>query len=236
MNDLTSVTDSAILTMSSREISELVEKRHDNVKRTIDTLSKQGVISYPQIEDGEKSANGVIEKIYKIGKRDSFVIVAQLSPEFTARLVDRWQELENRESNPIANLTRIDLIKLALHSEEERLALEEKNKELTADSEALSRIAKSDGSLCITDAAKTLQIRPKDLFQWLRMNKWIYKRIGCAHDCGYQDKINQALLEHKSTTILRSDGSDKITQQVRITPEGLEKLSKLISTDIKKVA
>ena len=30
------------------------------------------------------------------GKRDSIVVVAQLSPEFTARLVDRWQELANR--------------------------------------------------------------------------------------------------------------------------------------------
>ena len=31
---------------------------------------------------------------YRLEKRDSFVVVAQLSPEFTARLVDRWQELE----------------------------------------------------------------------------------------------------------------------------------------------
>jgi hypothetical protein len=35
-----------------------------------------------------------------VGKRDSYVIVAQLSPEFTARLVDRWQELEQQVSNP----------------------------------------------------------------------------------------------------------------------------------------
>ncbi len=28
------------------------------------------------------------------GKRDSIIVVAQLSPEFTARLVDRWRELE----------------------------------------------------------------------------------------------------------------------------------------------
>lgn len=39
------------LTMSSREIAELVEKRHDNVKRTIDTLFDRGVIEFPQIEE-----------------------------------------------------------------------------------------------------------------------------------------------------------------------------------------
>ena len=43
--------------------------------------------------DGEKAANGVIEKLYHVGKRDSYIIVAQLSPEFTARIVDRWQAL-----------------------------------------------------------------------------------------------------------------------------------------------
>ena len=96
MNHLT-VTSNAISTMTSREMADLTEKRHDNVKRTIDTLAAQGVISNPQIEDGEKAANGIVEKMYRIGKRDSYVIVAQLSPEFTARVVDRWQELEAKE-------------------------------------------------------------------------------------------------------------------------------------------
>jgi phage regulator Rha-like protein len=33
-----------------------------------------------------------------VNKRDSYVVVAQLCPEFTARLVDRWQELEAQAS------------------------------------------------------------------------------------------------------------------------------------------
>jgi phage regulator Rha-like protein len=87
-------------TMSSKEMSDLTEKRHDNVKRTIDTLASQGVISQPQIEDGEKAANGVVEKVYWIEERDSYIVVAQLSPEFTARIVDRWQALEAQAASP----------------------------------------------------------------------------------------------------------------------------------------
>jgi phage regulator Rha-like protein len=49
--------------ITSLEIAELVEKRHDNVKRTIESLVNTGVIVQPQIEDGIKSANGVIPKI-----------------------------------------------------------------------------------------------------------------------------------------------------------------------------
>ena len=83
------------VTMSSREIADPVEKRHDNVLRTIESLLARGTISLPQLE--EMSNDGPGPKMigqYRIGKRDSYVIVAQLSPEFTARLVDRWQDLE----------------------------------------------------------------------------------------------------------------------------------------------
>lgn len=94
--------------------------------------------------------------------------------------------------------------------------------------EGMHRIAMSDGSLCITDAAKTLQIRPKDLFQYLRSNGWVYRRTGNSHDCAYQSKIVSGLLEHKTTVVSRSDGSEKITEQVRVTPKGLAKLAEIL--------
>jgi phage regulator Rha-like protein len=88
------------VTMTSREIADLVEKRHDSVKRTIDTLVERGVIQPPQIVIAERiNGLGLIQKSEHYvftheHKRDTFVVVAQLSPEFTAKLVDRWQELE----------------------------------------------------------------------------------------------------------------------------------------------
>lgn len=87
----------AALTMSSREIAELVGSRHDSVKRTIETLASKGVIQLPQtVEVKNHLGQTVQEHVFsgEQGKRDSIVVVAQLSPEFTARLVDRWQELE----------------------------------------------------------------------------------------------------------------------------------------------
>ena len=104
MNDLINAGD--VQTMSSREIAELVDKRHDNVKRTIESLAAAGVISRPQTEEvkvqRERRAETV--KVYVFsgeqGKRDSIVVVAQLCPEFTARLVNRWAELEARAGRP----------------------------------------------------------------------------------------------------------------------------------------
>lgn len=108
-------------TMSSKEMAALTEKRHDNVKRTIETLYERGVISQPQIEDGPKAANGVVERHYLVGKRDSYVIVAQLSPEFTARLVDRWQELEAAQAQTLPT-SYIQALERLLESEKQKEA------------------------------------------------------------------------------------------------------------------
>lgn len=99
---MSALVNTSIQSMTSLEISELVEKRHDNVKRTIETLVNQGVISLPQIEDVkiQRTRREEITTVYVFtgeqGKRDSIIVVAQLCPEFTARLVDRWQELEHQ--------------------------------------------------------------------------------------------------------------------------------------------
>lgn len=85
------------LTMSSREIADLLEARHDSVKRTVERLADRGVIGVPPLVEYLDSL-GRKAKEYMIVKRDSYVVVAQLSPEFTARLVDRWQYLEARAS------------------------------------------------------------------------------------------------------------------------------------------
>lgn len=89
------------VTMSSQEIADLVSSRHDDVKRSIDRLVTRGVISQPPMADGSKAGNGVVVQEYRVSKRDSYVIVAQLSPEFTAALVDRWQTLEDQSAQPM---------------------------------------------------------------------------------------------------------------------------------------
>ncbi|MEH8048601.1 Rha family transcriptional regulator, partial [Gallibacterium anatis] len=91
-------TKKASITMSSREIAELVEARHDSVKRTVERLQDKGLIQLtPLVEVKNHLGQTVLE--YQLIKRDTYVVVAQLCPEFTARLVDRWQELEAQQAN-----------------------------------------------------------------------------------------------------------------------------------------
>lgn len=111
----------SLTTMSSQEIAELVSARHDSVKRTIERLAEKGVIQLPPLVEVKNHLKQTVAQ-YRICKRDSFVVVAQLSPEFTAALVDRWQELEGRIAQP-RELSRMDLIQLAFEAEQQRLQL-----------------------------------------------------------------------------------------------------------------
>lgn len=117
------------VTMSSQEIAELVGARHDSVKRTIERLVEKRTISQPPLVDGPKSGNGVVVQEYLVNKRDSFVVVAQLSPEFTAALVDRWQELEDQVAKPMtqAEITAANanhLVAVERQQREQQVALE----------------------------------------------------------------------------------------------------------------
>lgn len=89
--------------MSSLEIAELVGSQHGNVRISIERLAKRGVIQLPamqKVENKQSVSPNKFSDAYifegEQGKRDSIVVVAQLCPEFTARLVDRWMELEEQ--------------------------------------------------------------------------------------------------------------------------------------------
>jgi anti-repressor protein len=117
---------------------------------------------------------------------------------------------------------------LLLSYSEKVLALEGQNNAMRPKVDALDRIATADGSMCITDAAKLLQMRPKDLFDWLHRHKWTHRRRGKSGWIAYQERLQNGFLEHKVTTVECSDGTEKIVEQVRILPKGLAKLAESV--------
>lgn len=232
-------------TMNSVEIAELVGSRHDNVKRAIERLAKSEVIQLPPMEEvvnkqslsKNKFADAYIFSGEK-GKRDSIIVVAQLCPEFTARLVDRWQELEAKVAtftlpnfaDPVeAARAWADEVEQKRIAKQEVIALQSKVEETKPVVEAYGRIALADGSLNMTETAKTLQVRPIDLRRWLLANRWIYRRNGSKNWLGYQDRVQSGLVEHKINTYEKDDGSQGISEQVRITPKGITVLAKALS-------
>lgn len=113
---------------------------------------------------------------------------------------------------------------------EKVIALESQVSVMEPKVEALNRIALADGSMCLTDAAKHLQVQPKWLFRWLQEKGWIYRRAGGSGFIGYQSRIQVGYLEHKVSTVERSDGSTKAAEQVRVAAKELARLAEVFST------
>lgn len=82
-------------TMSSRDIAKLCNKEHKNVIRVIRDLLSDEILD-AQIEPLKFSYRGQDFDYYELNKRDSIVLVARLNPAFMAKIIDRWEYLENK--------------------------------------------------------------------------------------------------------------------------------------------
>lgn len=236
MSSITPASFDSPITMSSREIADLVDSRHDKVKQSIERLAERGVIDLPPMgEHHTETSHGRRHpvQVYHLQKRDSFVVVAHLSPEFTARLVDRWQELEEEHNHRVPDLSDPHVL-IELLTEHASRRIEAERRADAAENQ-LECLASTKGSMCVTEAAKALGRSPKDLFAWLSANGWAYRRDGRGAWMGYQKRCEQGLLEHRVTTITRPDGTSKVTTQMRITAKGLTRLAETITTECNEV-
>ncbi|MCF6778000.1 phage antirepressor KilAC domain-containing protein [Thiotrichales bacterium 19X7-9] len=177
------------LTISSREISELVESRHTHVKVSMEKLRDKGLISFTATRLNPTTQGGRPLTIYNVDKRDSYIVVAQLCPEFTARLVDRWQELEEKQKASFEiPQTLPDALRLAANLVEENLTLRVDNEkksclidEYQPKAEYLDQILNSTSLVTITQIAKDYGMSGRAMNELL-------------HEIGIQYKINNQWL------------------------------------------
>jgi len=170
------IATSSSITMSSQQIAELVGSRHDKVKQSIERLSERGTIQLPPL--GEvKNHLGQSVAVFQVCKRDSFIVVAQLSPEFTAALVDRWQELEN--GNPAAlPKSFADALRLAADQQEQ---IEQQAQQLAIAApkvEFVDQYVEASGSMTFRQVCKLLGANEREFREFLRVNAVMYRLAG----------------------------------------------------------
>lgn len=228
-------------TMSSRDMAELVGLRHDNVKRTIDSLALKGVIGSPQIEEYLDSLRRPAKQ-YLVGKRDSFIVVAQLCPEFTARLVDRWQELEERAAKPAFDYAAAlndprTLLALLTDNVKKVVALEADNTELSNENLMLEQKVAADApktaffdavtvtheTYSVAEAAKLIGTGQNRLMAFLRQRRWVTLRKNEP----MQGPIESGYLTAKLSTFEHPENGKTTVSTPRVTGKGLTKLQAL---------
>ncbi|HHF7210603.1 TPA: phage antirepressor KilAC domain-containing protein [Haemophilus influenzae] len=220
MNQLLTMTkeNASILTMSSQEIAEITHKEHKNVLRVIRDLIEQNLVA--QIEPLKFEYRNQWFDYYELNKRDTFVVVARLSPEFTAAVVDRWQALENQQK-PTALIPQSfsEALMLAAQLQAEK----ERNAPKVA---FVDHYVEVGTSKSFRETAKILKIPERALVNRLVEDKYLYRQSGVL--LPYQSAHTKDLFTVKTGT---AEHGHNYTQ-TRVTSKGIEFIASRYASEL----
>lgn len=213
-------------TMSSREIATLCEKEHKNVIRDIRNMldSLDGSLlnhEYYQILTDERGYTSEI----LLNENLSINLVTGYNPTLRLRMVQHWQELRKPKE-----LSRMELIELAMQAERERIALENKVEQLQPKADAYEILSGAKGSVSIRVASGELKVPEKKFIQWLLDNDWAY-REGNRTDgklLPHAHRKEQGYLELVSV-VTYNTGEAVARSQTKVTQKGLARLAQIFS-------
>lgn len=219
------------VTMSSREIASLTGKQHKDVIRDVrvmrQALEKDGADLRHLVE--HKDSRGYTAE-FLLDRTLTETLLTGYSIPLRHRVIVHLAELEQRAAPPALPQTLPEALRLAADLAEQNNRLQVVVSEQAPKVEALARLAEAGGSMCLTDAAKHLGIQRCRLIEWMRANRWIYRREGSMRLLAYQPRMAAGLLDHKVSVIGREDdGADRLASQVRVTAKGLAVLAQKIN-------
>ena len=100
MKNTLQVTENAVVSMTSLEIAELTGKEHKNVLADIRNMLEELQLSPPEFSGVYKDQQLIDRPCFKLPKRETLILVSGYSVEMRAKIIDRWQELENQVRLP----------------------------------------------------------------------------------------------------------------------------------------
>lgn len=213
---------SGCVTMSSREISALVHSKHGDVKRSAERLNAAGLLTAP-LAQFDFEHNGNVYQEYRFNKRDSLVLVARLSPEFTAAVVDRWQELENKALIP---QTLPEALRLAADMAEQNAALVNKVQQDAPKVAFVEHYVEAGGAKSLRETAKILNMPEKAMIDALLRDKVLFRQSG--------NLLPHALRQREGLFTVKTGTSDfgHAYTQTRVTPRGVEWIAQRYASEL----
>ena len=219
------------------EIAQIVHTEPRNVKLSIERLANKDVIQLPpmaKVENKQSLSPNRFSDAYVFsgeqGKLDSITVVAQLCPQFTALLVKRWYELESQAAKPV-ELSRMDLIQLALAAEQENIALKQHVAVLEPKAKGLDRIADCTNVLGIRESAKVLKVGQNQLVQYLIDHKVVY-RDQHGKIQAYQKSVDQKLIHVVTSAPRLFESGEKVFTQVKLTQKLITRIAKWLEQGV----
>jgi phage antirepressor YoqD-like protein len=205
----------SVVTMSSREIASLTGSNHSDVRRSIERLSEANLLSQPLADTpyiNEQNRQTYYE--YHLNKRDSLVVVVRLSPEFTAVVVDRWQELEHKSQVP---QSLPEALRLAADLAEEKQQLENQLSIAAPKVEFVDRYVKANGSMTFRQVAKLLNAKEHEFNCFLLDQHIMYRLNGALTPRQQHSALGRFEVKTGTNTL-----NNHAFAQSRFTPKGVK--------------
>lgn len=222
--------------MSSLEIAAITQKPHNDLMKAIRKME----IAWEKITQGNfslstyKDSTGRQLPCYLLTKRECLYVATKFNDEARAKLILRWEQLENEIRNPPSSLvTRESQLAHAVllaqqMLEEQSLMLEEKQRvieEQKPKADFCDAVMASVNSCLIGNLAKLIrqngvECGERRLFCWLRENDYLGKR-GERYNIPNQRYIDQELFELKET--VHTENERLVTRYTtKVTGKGQE--------------
>ncbi len=183
------------LTMSSREIAELTGKQHKHVLTDIRNMLNSLNIDSAVFTAQYKDSTGRSLVMFNLPKRETLVLVSGYSVTMRARIIDRWQELEEKQT-PATPKTYIEALEKLLESEKEKLVLKEELKAAEPKVEFVNNYVDSKGNKTFRGLVKMLNVNEREFRNWLHDSKIMYRLNGAWMP--YSEYLHKGYFEVKT--------------------------------------
>lgn len=215
-----------VQTMSSREIAELTGKRHDHVVTDINKMLNDLELHAPDFLGTYKTSRGNEYQCFNLPKRETLILVSGYNIVLRAKIIDRWDELENRNKE----VSKLEILQMALESEQQKIVLQEQVAILEPKAKSLDRIADTTNIYTIRECAKAIGIGERKLMQLLIDKKWVFRENG-GRPQPYSDKVAQGVFVNRASPVIvnKSTGEEKVHLHMRVTAFGLTRITGLVN-------
>lgn len=233
------------VTMSSPEIVDFINKfrketatvekpykelRHDDFMRKVPGVL--GDNHAPKFIGTQNYGNNNTRHIYNFPKREACLMAMSYSYELQARVFDRMTSMEDalKAQKPV-ELSRMDLIQLALAAEQENIALKQHVAVLEPKAKGLDRIADCTNVLGIRESAKVLKVGQNQLVQYLIDHKVVY-RDQHGKIQAYQKSVDQKLIHVVTSAPRLFESGEKVFTQVKLTQKLITRIAKWLEQGV----
>jgi len=216
MNDLIHVKNVEVGVITLKEITDMLAVEHNKAMKMVSKMSQEP--SFGTIEKIATVYNnkGQMIDTYLLNKKQAIAAASKLDVAMLMKVINRLEELENKNRLPVLPQTYIEALEALTKSEKEKLqlskAIQEKDKVILA----VADLNVKAGEVTIGDFAKNIAIPnmgQNNMYQWLKARGFVtmdrkpyqpYVERGYFVRRPSKNKING---EHRYTTYLTAKGT-----------------------------